>query len=333
MALDPELTKDWLDFEQFKERYQKVPVEEYPNNVLEAIPEPVVSVRITTYQHVNYIRDAIEGVLMQKTDFPFEIIIGDDESTDGTREICIEYAEKNPDKIRLFLHKRENNIAILGKPSHIFQYSYNSFNLRGKYVVGCSGDDYWTDPLKLQKQVEFMSTNLEYSKTHHPVRTYYENSGLIKESTLSRPCTVMYKNIHARIPEQMIGVLNEDYFINFMLSTIGKSTVIDSIEPSVYRQHATGMWSSDKESNKHNHMINTVKKLIDVYQHTEHKYKLQKQLIERLVRRESKFGRSYQSKKEIVIYVIKHKLYSFFLSHLVRRTRPYQGLKRIFKNG
>ena len=163
MPLDPELTKDWLDFEEFKMKYLKVPVEEYPNNVLEAIPEPVVSVRITTYQHADYIRDAVEGVLMQQTDFPFEIIIGGDESTDGTREICIEYAKKYPELIRLFLHKRENNIAILGKPSHIFQYTYNSFQLRGKYVAGCSGDDYWTDPLKLQKQCEFLNKNNEYS--------------------------------------------------------------------------------------------------------------------------------------------------------------------------
>lgn len=67
---------------------------------------PRVSVRITTYQHLNYIRYAIAWVLMQQKDFSFEIVIVDDESTNGERKICIDYADKYPYKIRLFLHKR-----------------------------------------------------------------------------------------------------------------------------------------------------------------------------------------------------------------------------------
>ncbi len=123
------------------------------------IPEPVVSCRISTYQHLPYIRQCIEGILMQKTNFPFEIVIGEDESSDGTREICIEYAEKYPDKIRLFLHKRENNIIINGRPTPKFQGTYTMSKCRGKYHAICEGDDYWIDPYKLQKQVDLMEQN------------------------------------------------------------------------------------------------------------------------------------------------------------------------------
>lgn len=88
-------------------KYQKVPVEEYPNN---SPGKPTVSVCVQTYKHVNYIKDTLEGILMQKTDFPIEILLGEDESTDGTSEICIEYADKYPEKIRLFLHSKKRTL-------------------------------------------------------------------------------------------------------------------------------------------------------------------------------------------------------------------------------
>ena len=143
---------EMLDFEAFKERYEKVPVEEYPNNVREAVPTPVVSVHLLTYNHADYIREAIESVLMQEVDFPMEIVLGDDDSSDGTREICIEYAEQYPDLIRLQLHHRDNNIHLHGRPTHLFQYWYNTLSARGRYIAVLSGDDYWTDKTKLKKQ-------------------------------------------------------------------------------------------------------------------------------------------------------------------------------------
>ena len=71
--------------------------------------DPVVSIVVATYQHAPFIRQCLEGILMQQTDFPFEIIIGEDESTGATREICVEYAEKYPEKIRLFLRNRKTS--------------------------------------------------------------------------------------------------------------------------------------------------------------------------------------------------------------------------------
>src|SRR5690606_25596514 len=109
-----------------------------------------------------YIRECLDSILMQKTDFPFEILLGEDASTDGTREISIEYADKYPDKIRLFLHHRENNIEILGTPTGRFNSLYNLFSARGTFIALCEGDDFWTDEKKLQKQYEFMVTNPDY---------------------------------------------------------------------------------------------------------------------------------------------------------------------------
>lgn len=124
--------------------------------------KPLVSVAVQTYQHAYFIQDCLEGILRQKTNFDFEILIGEDESTDGTREICIEYAERYPDKIRLILHDSEAlSPDIKLSPLQINAF-YNLFSAKGKYIAFCEGDDYWTDPFKLQKQVDFLEANQQY---------------------------------------------------------------------------------------------------------------------------------------------------------------------------
>src|SRR3954464_5744364 len=111
-----------MNFQEFREKYEKVPVDIFPDCASE---HPLVSVSVQTYQHAHYIKDCLEGILMQQTDFPFEILLGEDQSTDGTRKICIEYAQKYPDKVRLFLHQRENNITINGRSTGKFNVLYN----------------------------------------------------------------------------------------------------------------------------------------------------------------------------------------------------------------
>ena len=108
---------------------------------------PVVSVRMITYNHEPYIRQAIEGVMMQKTDFEFELVIGEDCSQDKTREICFELQKKYPDKIRV-LWWHENVSKLGGNGRRV------SAHCRGEFIAICEGDDYWIDPLKLQKQVD-----------------------------------------------------------------------------------------------------------------------------------------------------------------------------------
>lgn len=157
---------------------QKVPVMEFSNKV---IKNPIVSVCVATYQHKSYIKDCLDGILMQKTKFEFELILGEDQSSDGTREICQEYAKKYPSRIRLMLHSRENNIEIAGKPSGRFVFIHNLMNARGKYIAFCEGDDFWTDPLKLQKQFEFLEANPGYSICAHSVKTFYDDTWTIEK--------------------------------------------------------------------------------------------------------------------------------------------------------
>ena len=114
---------------------------------------PVVSVHMLTYNHEPYIRQAIEGVMMQKTDFEFELVIGEDCSQDKTREICFEYQKKYPDKIRvLWWHE---NLGKVGHPAG-GNGKRTTAHCRGEFIAFCEGDDYWIDPLKLQKQVDVM---------------------------------------------------------------------------------------------------------------------------------------------------------------------------------
>lgn len=142
---------------------------------------PLVSVTVATYQHVNYIKDCLNGILMQKTDFSYEIVLGEDGSSDGTQEICKEYAEKYPDKIRLFI--RDRNLSQFvnedGSTSR-FNGLWNRMSARGKYIAWCEGDDYWIDPLKLQKQVDFLETHSDYTMCFHNAFVYYVQQHTVK---------------------------------------------------------------------------------------------------------------------------------------------------------
>ncbi|MCP4440182.1 MAG: glycosyltransferase [Aureispira sp.] len=139
-------------------------VEEYQLN---SSPTPLVSIVTVTYKQERYIRECLDSLLAQETNFDFEILLGEDNSPDSTRQICMEYAEKYPDKIRLFLHHRENVISIDGVPTGRFNFIYNLTQARGKYIAVCEGDDYWTDPLKLQKQVDFLESHPKYTICVH----------------------------------------------------------------------------------------------------------------------------------------------------------------------
>lgn len=113
-----------------------------------------VSVFMLAYNQEQYIAQAIDGVLMQRTNFPVELIIGEDLSTDATHDICRRYAAKYPDKIKLLLN--ESNLGL--GPNYVRTYG----ECTGKYVAICDGDDYWTDPLKLQKQVDFLEDQSDF---------------------------------------------------------------------------------------------------------------------------------------------------------------------------
>lgn len=113
--------------------------------------EIIVSVCMITYNHEKFISEAIEGVLMQKTTFPIELIIGEDCSTDATRSICVDYKKNYPEIIKLQLP--ETNKGMMRN------FIENMQAATGKYIALCEGDDYWTDPYKLQKQVDMLEVN------------------------------------------------------------------------------------------------------------------------------------------------------------------------------
>ncbi|MBK8502223.1 MAG: glycosyltransferase [Saprospiraceae bacterium] len=251
----------WTDFQ---EQHFKVPVCELSNDICE---NPLVSVCVQTYQHHNFIRDCLDGLLMQKTDFAFEILLGEDDSTDGTREICRDYAEKYSDRIRLFLHDRVNNISIQGRPTGRFSGLCNIFNSRGKYIAFCEGDDMWTDPYKLKRQIDFLEQNSNYSGVgcysdrlelqDNRVTTYrakqplkeiiYQYQDTYRKSIRgSKTCTMVYRRDGALVdyPSWALDLLSGDRVVAYsMLKDIGKICVLPFVG-AVYRVHSGGVWSS-----------------------------------------------------------------------------------------
>ena len=124
-----------------------------------------VSILCLTYNHEKYIQNALEGFVMQKTNFKFEVLVHDDASTDKTADIVREYEAKYPDIIKP-LYQAENQYSKGVKISKVYQYP----RARGKYLAWCEGDDCWTDPLKLQKQIDFLDNHSDYSMCVHRVR-------------------------------------------------------------------------------------------------------------------------------------------------------------------
>jgi glycosyltransferase involved in cell wall biosynthesis len=118
----------------------------------------MVSVFMMTYNHEKYITQALEGILMQKTNFVFDIVIGEDCSTDNTRRIVMNFAEKYPDKFNCLLHNK--NIGVVANQLATLK------ECSGKYIAICEGDDYWTDPYKLQKQVDILESNPDFVLIH-----------------------------------------------------------------------------------------------------------------------------------------------------------------------
>jgi len=160
--------------------------------------DPLVSICIPAYQHEKYIAQCIESVLSQETDFPFEILIGEDDSTDGTRGICMKYAEEHPDRIRLFLRKSENkmirNGKKIGRLNHLGLYG----SARGEFLCICDGDDYWVDNSKIQHQLDLM-------------RQYPEASICITNTILDGENSPMTTDIPDKITFRKTSGLKKNY--------------------------------------------------------------------------------------------------------------------------
>lgn len=158
-------------------------------------PEMMVSICCITYNQADYIGDAIEGFLMQKTSFAWELLIHDDASTDGTDQVIRSYAERFPDRILPIL--QSENQYSQGRTN--ISGTFNFPRARGRYLAMCEGDDYWTDPEKLQRQVDFMEQHPDCSLCFHSARV--EVQGRAATERQMRP----YRGNRRVSPEEIIG--------------------------------------------------------------------------------------------------------------------------------
>lgn len=139
---------------------------------------PLVSIRCTVYNHEPYLRQCLDGFVMQRTNFPFEAIVHDDASTDGSAAIIREYAEKYPDIIKP-IYETENQYSK--HDGSIARAMIAAAHPHATYIAICEGDDYWTDPDKLQLQVDFLESHHDYFMTCHAFKYYYQNTGQFVE--------------------------------------------------------------------------------------------------------------------------------------------------------
>ncbi len=147
--------------------------------------EVLVSICCITYNHENYIRDCLEGFLMQKTDFPYEVLIHDDSSVDRTGGIIREYAHKYPDLVKPII-QTENQYS----KGVSINYEHNIRRAKGKFIAICEGDDYWTDEYKLQKQIDYLVSNPFCSFCFHNAKVVNFKGRTIRKSFL--PSTSNY---------------------------------------------------------------------------------------------------------------------------------------------
>ena len=212
---------------------------------------PMVSIFSLAYNHESYIEKAIESWLMQKTNFRFEAVIGEDHSTDRTREIVFSYAKKYPEIIRV-IHS-ESNVGIRENAKR------TRAACRGKYVAFCEGDDYWIDPNKLQRQVDFMEANPDFSICFHDAIVLQDNKSqppkyfvsknqkeisstedVIEKYYIPTASMLLRSTYIEDLPDWFKHVYNGDWALQLFLSTKGKIKYIDELM-SVYRKNEGGL--------------------------------------------------------------------------------------------
>ncbi len=155
--------------------------------------KPLVSVCIITYNHENYIKQTLVSVLTQQVDFQVEIILANDGSTDKTGEIIQStLAEYTNPLINTHYFSHPKNLGMI--PNFVFALK----KCKGKYIAFCEGDDYWTDPLKLQKQVEFLEANKDYNLITGAVKVYHQNTDSLKTQKNGESYTFLYKDMIIR---------------------------------------------------------------------------------------------------------------------------------------
>ncbi|MEY8673100.1 glycosyltransferase [Francisella philomiragia] len=225
------------------------------NNVL-------LSICCITYNHEKFIAEALDSFLIQETNFAYEIVIGEDCSSDNTLEIINQYKQKYSNIIKLVTD--EYNVGVSENLKRTLA------KCRGNYIAYCEGDDYWTDPHKLQKQVDFLENNFEYVICYTGVKAISENGSSIDDYVGGAECdlasiemlrgapintlTTVFRNVIKEFPPEFNFTMIADMFIWSLLSEYGQGKYLDGVSPSVHRRHGGGVHSLVGE--KHRSLMN-----------------------------------------------------------------------------
>ena len=230
---------------------------------------PKLSIIVPTYNHGKFIAQMLEAALNQQTNFEFDIIIGDDASKDDNALIISDFSQKYPDKIKTFLHPKNLGPSepreLGGKNNVGFLFS----QAKSEYIALCEGDDYWTDPLKLQKQVDFLDKNMDYSLCHHQMEVIYEDdypvhlfnsdnqrdtsiiTDLLADKTwfLGTASTV-FRNVFTNgMPDWWWKTASGDLGIFIEVARYGKMKYLPE-KMGVYRKHRGGMTNIHTSQNR-----------------------------------------------------------------------------------
>jgi|AntDeeMinimDraft_5_1070356.scaffolds.fasta_scaffold00685_12 glycosyltransferase involved in cell wall biosynthesis len=271
-----------------------------------------VSVSIITYNHESYIAKAIESVLNQKVDFKYEIIIGDDCSSDRTPEILKEYKKRYPEKIQLIMHPRRYD-NIPGRINNIT----NLYACRGKYIAMLDGDDYWISDDKLQKQADFLESNPDFSLCFHDSLMISENDefepylfsakhkiltekkifsqfDFFTHGFLAQTSSVLFQNLpFGEFPEWFWRIYSADFAIQLLILQYGKAHYFPALKSgrhfnqksvsSIYRNSSEKQylklqdWKGFHEHFRSNTELKSILRKGISYHYYKHSYQLLKQ--------------------------------------------------------
>lgn len=216
---------------------------------LEKLPIPTVSIFCMVYNHEKYIAQCLDGFLFQKCNFTYTIILGEDCSKDSSRKVILEYVKNYPGKFKLLLH--DENIGAHANQQIILE------NCNGKYIAICEGDDFWTDPNKLQKQIDFLENNKDYVLCGHNVDKLNFEGEIEVSKALSKPISfkqsqlhnthiptlsAVFRNKFDKIPEELKISPSGDFLIWSYLGQFGDFYLMNETM-AIYRQHNGGTWS------------------------------------------------------------------------------------------
>lgn len=260
---------------------------------------PLVSISCITFNHGRYIKQCLDGFLMQKTSFDFEILIHDDASTDNTVDIIKSYQEKYPDLIKPIFQK-ENQYS---KGQRGMNVKFNFPRAQGKYIAMCEGDDYWTDPLKLQKQVDFLEENPDYAAcftnakiTNEILATeerYIQSVGnqnfpiedvIKKGGALFPTASLIFRNQIKEWPDFIFKHKSGDRALGMLLADKGDFYLLNEVT-CVYRRHDSGVFSSVMNSDTKRKEINRsnieLLKDFDIYSNKKYHINIKKAISKR----------------------------------------------------